>query len=211
MPPVHGNLFVVSAPSGAGKTSLVQAVITQLSNVAASVSYTTRARRPNEENGKDYFFVGEDEFREMISRDEFIEYAEVFGNLYGTSKAEITRLTNQGTDVLLEIDWQGARSIRRSHPDTRSIFILPPSNMTLRERLIGRAGDDPQVIEQRMQAAVGEMSHYEEYEFLIINDDFERASQEFAVIVRACRLSTENQKRTLGVALNKLIASEDSI
>ncbi len=211
MSPVHGNLFVVSAPSGAGKTSLVQAVITQLSNVAASVSHTTRARRPNEENGKDYFFVGEDEFREMISRDEFIEYAEVFGNLYGTSKAEITRLTNQGTDVLLEIDWQGARSIRRSHPDTRSIFILPPSNMTLRERLIGRAGDDPQVIEQRMQAAVGEMSHYEEYEFLIINDDFERASQEFAVIVRACRLSTENQKRTLGVALNKLIASEDSI
>ena len=118
---------------------------------------------------------------------------------------------NDGTDVLLEIDWQGARSIRRSHPTARSIFILPPSRAALRERLVARAGDDLHVIEARMKAAVSEMSHYGEYEFLLINDDFEHAQEEFTIIVRACRLSTENQRRALGPSLENLIASTDAI
>lgn len=211
MAATQGNLFVISAPSGAGKTSLVQAVIGRLENVVASISHTTRARRPNEEDGKDYFFVTETVFREMISRGDFVEHAEVFGNLYGTSKAEISRLMNDGTDVLLEIDWQGARSIRRSHPQARSIFILPPSQAALRERLVARARDELDVIDDRMKAAVSEMSHYGEYEFLIVNDDFEQAQEELSIIVRACRLSTENQRRELGQSLNKLIASGDAI
>jgi guanylate kinase len=211
MPSTQGNLFVISAPSGAGKTSLVRAVSARLDTVASSVSHTTRSRRPNEEEGKDYFFVTESGFRNMISGGNFIEHAEVFGNLYGTSRAEIDRLTSNGVDVLLEIDWQGARSIRKSHPLARSIFILPPSLAALRERLVGRAGDEPHVIEDRMNAAVSEMSHYAEYEFLVINDDFEQAQDEFTTIVRACRLSTENQKRALAGSLEKLIASAEQI
>jgi guanylate kinase len=211
MDKIPGNLIVLSAPSGAGKTSLVKAVIERLDRVAASVSHTTRARRPNEVDGRDYFFVSTSEFEDMIARGDFIEHAEVFGNLYGTSQSEIQKMLDNGVDLLLEIDWQGARSIRQSHPRARSIFILPPSDAALRERLLGRAGDDPDVIEKRMQAAVSEMSHYAEYEFLLINDDFERTLDEFCVIIRACRLSTDSQRARLASILDQLIASAATI
>ena len=147
----------------------------------------------------------------MIARGDFIEHAEVFGNLYGTSQSEIQKMLDNGFDLLLEIDWQGARSIRQSHPRARSIFILPPSGAALRERLLGRAGDDPDVIEKRMQAAVSEMSHYAEYEFLLINDDFERTLDEFCVIIRACRLSTDSQRVRLASTLDQLMASAVTI
>ena len=147
----------------------------------------------------------------MIARGDFIEHAEVFGNLYGTSQSEIQKMLDNGIDLLLEIDWQGARSIRQSHPRARSIFILPPSDAALRERLLGRAGDDPDVIEKRMQAAVSEMSHYGEYEFLLINDDFERTLDEFCVIIRACRLSTDSQRARLASTLDELMASAVTI
>ncbi|MFT4580453.1 MAG: guanylate kinase [Gammaproteobacteria bacterium] len=211
MDKIPGNLIVLSAPSGAGKTSLVHAVIDRLERVSSSVSHTTRARRPNEVDGEDYFFVSTSEFEHMIARGDFIEHAEVFGNLYGTSQSEIQKMLDNGIDLLLEIDWQGARSIRQSHPRARSIFILPPSNAALRKRLLGRAGDDPDVIENRMQAAASEMSHYDEYEFLLINDDFERTLGEFCLIIQACRLSTDSQRARFTSTLDELMASAVTI
>ena len=206
-----GNLIVISAPSGAGKTSLVQALIKRMDNLSASVSHTTRVCRPNETEGENYYFVSKDDFQQMISRDDFVEYAEVFDNLYGTSRAEIQRMLNKGVDLLLEIDWQGARSIRQSHPEVHSIFILPPSQAALRQRLVGRGGDRPEIIEQRMQTAVGEMSHFEEYEYLLINDDFDQAVDELSLIIRACRLKTDPQRRRYKPNLKLLLASVDTI
>jgi guanylate kinase len=206
-----GNLIVISAPSGAGKTSLVQAVITRMEGISASVSHTTRARRGSEEDGKDYFFVDHETFRHLIDEGDFLEHAEVFGNLYGTSNAQIQRTLDNGTDLLLEIDWQGARSIRQVFPGTVSIFVLPPSEAALRQRLIGRGGDDPSVIEQRMRSARGEMSHFAEYEFLVINDEFDRALEELCMIIGACRLKTQARRPDLGSDLRDLMASTDTL
>ncbi len=206
-----GNLVVISAPSGAGKTSLVQAVIGRMDGVCASVSHTTRTRRPSETDGKDYFFIDHATFRAKVDEGDFLEYAEVFGNLYGTSNAQIQRTLGNGTDLLLEIDWQGARSIRQAYPRAVSIFILPPSESALKQRLLGRGGDDPAVIEQRMRSAQGEMSHFAEYEFLVVNDDFDRALEELCVIIAACRLKTQIRTPNLESDLTDLMASAETL
>lgn len=211
MEPNRGNLIIISAPSGAGKTSLGGALIARMDRISASVSYTTRACRPAEADGEDYFFVDQAAFRQMIADGDFLEYAEVFGNLYGTSKTQVQRMLDKGIDLLLEIDWQGARAIRRAYPEAASIFILPPSKRALRERLVGRGGDDPVVIEERMQAAMSEMSHCGEYEFLLVNDDFDRALGDLCAVVHACRLKTGTQRRRIGPDLSGLLASSDGL
>ena len=177
------DLIVISAPSGAGKTSLVQAMVAKFDHLVASVSHTTRNQREGEVHGKDYFFVSPAEFRKMRDADKFLEHAEVFGNLYGTSIDQIRAQQEQGLDVILEIDWQGARNIRQRMKNVLSVFVLPPSFDTLRERLEGRGQDDDEVIQERMDAAMAEMSHFDEYEFLIVNDDFETACDELAGIL----------------------------
>lgn len=177
------NLFIISAPSGAGKTTLARGLNEALPSTAFSISHTTRPQRRNETHGVDYYFVSEQEFQEMVDRGEFLEYAKVFGNWYGTSKAAVRRLTEQGKIALLDIDWQGARHVRRKMPGCRSIFILPPSMEELERRLRDRDQDSEQVIKQRMEQARDEMRHADEYEFVVVNDDFDRALQELCEIV----------------------------
>lgn len=190
----RGQLYVVSAPSGAGKTSLVKQLVAEIPDIGLSVSHTTRARRPGEQDGRDYHFVSEAQFSDMIAQDAFLEYANVFGNYYGTAREPIESRLRQGEDVLLEIDWQGARQVRSVWADVVSIFILPPSLFALRERLEKRGQDDDSVIAKRMQAAREEMSHYGEYDYVIINDVFEQALYELKTIVIAHRLRLEKQK-----------------
>lgn len=179
----NGKLIIVSAPSGAGKTSLARALMQNSVNAALSVSHTTRPVRPGEKNGVDYFFCGRGEFERMIRDERFLEYAEVFGNLYGTSLDAIEPLLGAGTSVLLDIDWQGARKVRSRMPEAVSVFILPPSRDALEERLRARAQDSDEVIASRMQAAASEASHYLEYDFVIVNEVFENALDELRAIV----------------------------
>lgn len=189
-----GQLFIVSAPSGAGKTSLVHALLGQLADIGVSVSHTTRRIRPGEVQGRDYHFVDIEAFREMIAHDDFLEHALVFGNYYGTSRSGVVAALASGRDLVLEIDWQGARRIRELVPDAVSVFIMPPSLEELRRRLEGRGKDDPDTIARRMEAARQEMSHFDEYQYLIVNDDFERARDDLAAVVRAARLATPRQQ-----------------
>ena len=189
-----GTLYIVSAPSGAGKTSLVKALIEQVSDVRVSVSHTTRAMRPGEVDGVNYHFVERGEFERMIERTAFLEHAEVFGNLYGTSEEWVRDTLADGFDLILEIDWQGAQQIRRLIPEARSIFILPPSREALRHRLNNRGQDSDEVIEHRMTQAVEEMSHYGEYDYLIINDDFRLALEDFKAIFRNRHLTVAHQQ-----------------
>ncbi len=189
-----GTLYIVSAPSGAGKTSLVKALIEQVSDVRVSVSHTTRAMRPGEVDGVNYHFVERGEFERMIERAAFLEHAEVFGNLYGTSEEWVRDTLADGFDLILEIDWQGAQQIRRLIPEARSIFILPPSREALRHRLNNRGQDSDEVIEHRMTQAVEEMSHYGEYDYLIINDDFRLALEDFKAIFRNRHLTVAHQQ-----------------
>ena len=189
-----GQLFIISAPSGAGKTSLVHALLASLPGIGVSVSHTTRAMRPGEVQGRDYHFVDMDTFTGMIEREEFIEQALVFGNRYGTSRGAVSAALAAGQDLVLEIDWQGARRIRDLYPTAISIFILPPSIEELRRRLEHRGEDGADTIARRMQAAANEMSHYREYQYLIVNDDFERAREDLAAIVRAARLTMARQQ-----------------
>ncbi len=179
----RAKLFIISAPSGAGKTTLARGLNDALPDTAFSVSHTTRPQRRNEVHGVDYYFVSEREFREMVDRDEFLEYARVFGNWYGTSKAAVRELMEQGKTVLLDIDWQGARKVRSRMPDCGSIFILPPSMAELEHRLRSRGQDSDEVIRQRMEQARDEMRHAEEYDFEVVNDDFDRALRELCAIV----------------------------
>ncbi|MFZ0487475.1 MAG: guanylate kinase [Arenicellales bacterium] len=180
---MQGNLFIISAPSGAGKTTLARGLNEALPNTAFSISHTTRPRRRKEADGVDYYFVSEKEFRDMVERGEFLEYARVFGNWYGTSKAAVRSLTEQGKTALLDIDWQGARNVRRKMPGCRSIFILPPSLEELERRLRSRGQDSEEVIQQRMEQARDEMEHVGEYQFVVKNDDFDRALRELCEIV----------------------------
>ena len=189
-----GTLYIVSAPSGAGKTSLVKALIEQVSDVRVSVSHTTRAMRPGEVDGVNYHFVERGEFERMIERAAFLAHAEVFGNLYGTSEEWVRDTLADGFDLILEIDWQGAQQIRRLIPEARSIFILPPSREALRHRLNNRGQDSEEVIEHRMTQAVEEMSHYGEYDYLIINDDFRLALEDFKAIFRNRHLTVAHQQ-----------------
>jgi guanylate kinase len=189
-----GTLYVVSAPSGAGKTSLVRALLDSTGDdLVLSVSHTTRAPRPGEVDGRDYHFVDAEAFRRMIDDGAFLEHARVFDNYYGTARQGIEVQLEQGRDVILEIDWQGARQVRQALPESVGIFILPPSREALRERLCARGQDDEAVIARRMQDAVNEMSHYGEYDYLVINEVFSAARDELAAIIRCRRLRLASQ------------------
>jgi guanylate kinase len=190
-----GTLYIISAPSGAGKTSLVQAILATLPGVVVSVSHTTRLRREGEVDGKNYHFVDQQQFQQMIDNDDFLEHANVFGNRYGTSRQHIQQQLQDGKDVILEIDWQGARQIRQLMADCSSIFILPPSVQSLRQRLRGREQDSEDVIESRMREAVSEMSHYAEFDYIVINDDFEQARDELAAIFISNRMRLGYQQQ----------------
>jgi guanylate kinase len=179
-----GTLFILSAPSGAGKTSLAKALVDAVPNLAVSVSHTTRPPRPGEVDGVNYFFVGEQEFRAMVEADEFLEYAIVFDHFYGTSHDAVELLLRQGKDVVLDIDWQGARAIKAKISRTVSIFVLPPSRHELRHRLSGRGQDSPEVIDRRMLDAVSEMEHYGEFDHIVMNDDFDAAVRDLKAIIR---------------------------
>jgi guanylate kinase len=179
-----GHLYVVAAPSGAGKTSLVRALLAQEPTARFSISYTTRKQRPAEQHGRDYFFVDKAKFEEMVAAGEFLEHAQVFDNYYGTSKSQVKALLAQGTNVILEIDWQGAQQIRKVMPDCRSIFILPPSRDELERRLRGRATDIEEVIQRRLRDAVSDMSHWNEFDYVVVNNDFETALSELKSIVQ---------------------------
>lgn len=204
----QGTLYIVSAPSGAGKSSLIQALLkTQpLYDTQVSISHTTRAQRPGENHGEHYFFVSADEFKRMIQANEFLEFAEVFGNYYGTSRLAIEQILATGVDVFLDIDWQGAQQIRAQMPRARSVFILPPSKEELERRLRGRGQDSEDVIARRMAQAVAEMTHYGEYDYLIVNDDFDLALQDLKTIIRAERLRLGRQKIRHDALITKLLA-----
>ncbi len=189
-----GNLYVVAAPSGAGKTTLVRLLIEQEAGVHLSVSFTTRPPRPGELDGRDYHFVDVAEFRAMIARQEFLEWAEVHGNFYGTSKKWITERLATGHDVLLEIDWQGAQQVRSAFPGTIGIFILPPSMEELTRRLTGRGTDSADVIARRLAAAQAEMRHVGEFDYVIINASLEQALDDLRAVVRASRLTVAAQR-----------------
>jgi guanylate kinase len=201
-----GLLFTVSAPSGAGKTSLVKALVGRNAAARISVSHTTRAKRPGEVEGQDYYFVSKDEFMKRVNVGGFLEHAEVFGNYYGTSQQAVDDLLKQGYDVILEIDWQGAAQVRRLRPGAVSIFILPPSRPVLEQRLRGRGQDDEATIGRRMAAAREEISHYGESDYLIINEDFERALQELETVVRGQRLRREYQQTRCVDLIRQLLA-----
>jgi len=202
----QGTLFVVSAPSGAGKTSLVRKLRSQVGGLSVSVSHTTRPKRPAETEGVDYFFTLRETFEEMATAGAFLEYAQVFGNYYGTAHASVETLLSSGKDVLLEIDWQGARQIKEQMPDCQTLFILPPSREALSQRLYGRGQDDEETIARRMRDAISEMSHYAEYDYLIINDEFESAVAELRTIILASRLRTHVQSiRNKGLIANLIV------
>jgi guanylate kinase len=185
---VRGLLFIVAAPSGAGKSSLVNAVLEEDPNLVLSISHTTRAPRPGEANGREYHFTDRATFTRMIGAGEFLESAEVHGNLYGTSQAAVQGVRESGRDVVLEIDWQGAQQVRRLFPDAVGIFILPPSMAELERRLRARNQDPDDVIRRRLAAAADEVSHLAEFDYVIINNYFEEARRDLAAVVRACRL-----------------------
>ncbi|MBK58840.1 guanylate kinase [Stutzerimonas stutzeri] len=201
-----GTLYIVSAPSGAGKTSLVKALLDAQPQVRVSVSHTTRPMRPGEVDGVNYHFVSREEFLERLEHDEFLEHAEVFGNLYGTSQRWLEQTLSEGFDLILEIDWQGAQQVRRLMPQAKSIFILPPTQEALRQRLTNRGQDSDDVIEKRMREAVSEMTHYVEYDYLVINDDFAHALIDLQAIFRANQLLQTAQQQRFEALLGQLLA-----
>ena len=202
-----GVLFVVSAPSGAGKTSLLKALIPSDPQLRLSVSHTTRAPRPGEQDGVHYHFVDRPQFEQMVAEGAFLEHAQVFDNLYGTAEATVRDLLAGGHDAVLEIDWQGARQVRKRFPDAVGIFIVPPSVAALRERLGGRGQDSLEVIERRMRDARRELSHYGEYDYLVVNDVFERALDDLRAIVVAERLRRPRQEAALGANLTEMLGA----
>jgi guanylate kinase len=201
-----GTLYIVSAPSGAGKTSLVKALLDAQPQTRVSVSHTTRPMRPGEVDGVNYHFVSREEFLERLEHDEFLEHAEVFGNLYGTSQRWLEQTLTEGYDLILEIDWQGAQQVRRLMPQAKSIFILPPTQEALRQRLTNRGQDSDEVIQKRMREAVSEMTHYVEYDYLVINDDFAHALIDLQAIFRANQLLQTAQQQRFDGLLKQLLA-----
>jgi len=202
----RGILYTVSAPSGAGKTSLVTALVDSTADICVSISHTTRSIRPGEVDGLNYHFVSRERFETMLAENAFLEHADVFGNLYGTSQRWVEAALASGQDVILEIDWQGAQQVRRLLPETVGIFILPPSRETLRGRLTGRGQDDPAVIERRLAEAREEMSHYSESHYLVINDHFDTALADLQAIIRAERLRLLRQAGRQAALLKDLLA-----
>jgi guanylate kinase len=201
---MSGNLFIISAPSGAGKTSLVHALLNINPQIDLSVSYTTRAPRAGEVNGKDYHFVSRETFVAMQMRGEFLESAEVYGNFYGTSQTWITQENAKGRDILLEIDWQGAEQVRRSFPRAISIFILPPSLDALRLRLTGRGTDHADVIARRLAAARVDVAHVAEFDYVIINDVLNEALRELDAVVLSAQLTCSKQLSRHQALINQL-------
>jgi guanylate kinase len=200
-----GNLYIISAPSGAGKTSLVKKLVSKINNLIVSVSHTTRQMRDGEIHGKDYFFIDVDTFKTMQSENAFLECAQVFDNFYGTAQQTIEENLAQGQDVILEIDWQGAQQVRKLIPEALSIFILPPSIEVLQQRLETRGKDDAQIIARRMKDAVTEMSHYPEFDYLVVNDDFFVALNALKRIVLSNRLKQARQSSVLQSLLENLL------
>jgi len=200
-----GQLYVISAPSGAGKTSLVKALLESTPNLQVSVSHTTRAIRPGETDGVNYHFVDESEFTSIRDAHGFFEWAQVFGNFYGTSRQAIQERLAEGIDIVLEIDWQGARQVKMLVDDAVSIFVLPPSTAALRKRLTDRGQDDDEIIEGRMEAARDELAHYDEADFIVLNDDFEIALKDLQSIIRAQRLSQQIQTKLLSSVIADLL------
>ena len=180
----RGRLFVIAAPSGAGKTSLVRALMERVPELRFSISYTTRRQRPNEVHGRDYFFVPREEFERMAEAGQFLEHATVFGNSYGTARAQVEQSLTSGQDLILEIDWQGARQIRAALPECCSIFILPPSRAELERRLRGRGTDTEEVIVRRLGEAADDMGHWQEFDYVVVNDVFECALDQLSAIVQ---------------------------
>lgn len=200
-----GNLYIISAPSGAGKTSLVKELVSNLDDLIVSVSHTTRQMRDGEIHGKDYFFVDVEKFKTMQGENAFLECAQVFDNFYGTAQQTVETNLAQGQDVILEIDWQGAQQVRKLIPNALSIFILPPSIEVLQQRLENRGKDDAQIIARRMKDAVTEMSHYPEFDYLVVNDDFSVALNSLKSIVIANRLKQARQSAVLQSLLSNLL------
>ena len=207
-----GNLFILAAPSGAGKSSLIKALMEKYEGnsttpMQVSVSHTTRKPRPGEEDGVHYHFVSREQFEALIEQGVFFEYAEVFGNYYGTSRVTIEQTLHRGIDVFLDIDWQGARQVKKLMPDTCGIFILPPSLNVLEQRLDNRGQDSEEVIAGRMSQAVSEMSHFNEFDHVIVNDDFATALSELEAVVTAQRLRTVKQEMRHQPMLDELLGS----
>jgi len=201
---MSGNLFIISAPSGAGKTSLVSALLKSNKQIALSVSYTSRTPRPGETNGKDYHFISREMFLEMVKEGDFLESAEVYGNLYGTSQSWIRKQLDAGHDILLEIDWQGAAQVRKLMPHAISIFILPPSLAALETRLKGRGQDSAEVIARRLQASQEDISHVSEFDYVIINDKLDEALQQLAAVITAAGLCRDGQLARHASLINQL-------
>jgi len=201
------TLYIISAPSGAGKTSLVKQLIATVEDLTVSVSHTTRPKRDGEVDGVDYHFVSQETFKQMIGEGAFLEHAQVFDNFYGTAQETVQQNLDNGLDVILEIDWQGAAQVRKMMPDCQSIFILPPSIEVLEQRLRHRGQDDEAVIARRMRDAVNEMSHYAEFDYLVVNDDFETALDELRSIIVSNRLTLRQQQIKLEGLLKDLLES----
>ena len=204
-PSFTGALFIVSAPSGAGKTSLVKALLEKTTDLEVSVSYTTRKPRPREQNGVHYHFIDVPTFEDMITQGLFLEHARVFDNYYGTSREKMAERLQHGVDIILEIDWQGARQVRTFFPDAIGIFVLPPSRALLEQRLRSRNTDSDEVINRRLRDAVSDMSHYNEFEFIVVNDNFERALHELHAIIITQRLRLSTSQSRLAPLLSNLL------
>ncbi len=196
--PTHGNLYIISAPSGGGKTSLVNALVSSLTDITVSISHTTRAARQGETDGTHYHFIDEPTFHKMIAQGKFLEYATIFGNLYGTCREWVQKTLNQGTDVILEIDWQGAQEIRRLFPHCISIFIVPPSPEILAKRLQDRQQDDSNTVKRRLADVRETFFHLPEYDYIVLNDDFTKAVNDLQAIVITGRLTRRQQLEKLG-------------
>lgn len=203
-----GNLFIISAPSGGGKTSLIKKLVDDLPNIKVSVSHTTRQKRPAEKHGIHYFFIDDAHFQQMINENAFVEHARVFNHYYGTSIAQINDQLYAGIDIVLDIDWQGAQQIKCIFPNAISIFIVPPSLEVLQQRLTNRQQDDEQTILNRMQRAHDELSHYAEFDYLIVNDNFNKAADELMTIVLSERLRMSRQKVVQQQLLSFLLETE---
>lgn len=203
-----GKLYIISAPSGAGKTSLVKQLVAELDDLTVSISHTTRQMRPGETHGQDYYFVTVADFQAMQGKQAFLEHAQVFDNFYGTAQQTVEENLNRGLDVILEIDWQGAEQIKKLLPDSVSIFILPPSTEVLLQRLRNRGQDDEQIIARRMRDAVTEISHHAEFDYLVVNDVFAEALTELKSIIIANRLTKQRQLHNLQPLLTSLLSSK---